>query len=359
MRFSQWLALIALLASGLLLWELREVLIHLFAGVVLSMGLCTLTGRIRAKWSIPRPFALTISIGGLLIIISLGLAVVMPPFLEEFQQLLLQLPTAAKELWILAIGAIDQISEIVYGEGYKQSNWSESIFENVLTALPNGPSIASGITDGIKKILGLAGNLGSGLVQLFFVLAVGLMVSIQPNQYREVAILLVPSFYRRRARAILLLCGEALSDWMTGVLLSSLCVALLAGIGLYLLGIKLVFANALLAGILNIIPNFGPVLSTILPMSVALLDTPWKALAVLGLYVFVQNLESYVITPSVMHHQLKLLPGLTLTAQFVFTIIFGPLGLLLALPLAVVFQVLIREVIIHDLLDPWKKKRLA
>ena len=58
-----------------------------------------------------------------------------------------------------------------------------------------------------------------------------------------------------------------------------------------------------------------------------------------------------------MHHQVKLLPGLTLTAQFIFTILFGPLGLLLALPLTVVIQVLVREVVVHDLLDPWKKQR--
>ena len=60
-----------------------------------------------------------------------------------------------------------------------------------------------------------------------------------------------------------------------------------------------------------------------------------------------------------MHHQVKLLPGLTLAAQFIFTVLFGPIGLVLALPLAVVIQVLIREVIVHDLLDPWKKKQLA
>jgi predicted PurR-regulated permease PerM len=77
---------------------------------------------------------------------------------------------------------------------------------------------------------------------------------------------------------------------------------------------------------------------------------------VLVLYVAVQNLESYVITPSVMHHQLKLLPGLTLTAQLLFTVLFGPLGLLLALPLAVCLQVLVREVLIHDVLDPWKRR---
>jgi predicted PurR-regulated permease PerM len=70
----------------------------------------------------------------------------------------------------------------------------------------------------------------------------------------------------------------------------------------------------------------------------------------------VQNLESYLITPSVMHHQLRLLPGLTLSAQFLFTVLFGPLGLVLALPLAVCLQVILREIVIHDILDRWKAK---
>lgn len=79
----------------------------------------------------------------------------------------------------------------------------------------------------------------------------------------------------------------------------------------------------------------------------------------LVLYVVVQSLESYVITPSVMHAQLKLLPGLTLSAQFLFTVMFGPLGLLLALPMAVCLQVIVREAVIRDLLDPWKRQRLS
>ena len=81
-------------------------------------------------------------------------------------------------------------------------------------------------------------------------------------------------------------------------------------------------------------------------------------MAVLLLYIVVQNLESYLITPSVMHHQLRLLPGLTLTAQLLFTLVFGPLGLLLALPLAVCLQVLLRALLIHDLLDGWKQRPL-
>ena len=211
---------------------------------------------------------------------------------------------------------------------------------------------------GLTGLLGLAGNLGNGALRLLFTIAVALMVSVQPQAYREVSIHLVPSFYRRRARSILLQCGEALSSWMVGVLISSLAVFLLCGLALTLLGVKLVLANALLAGLLNVIPNVGPTISTVFPMAVALLDAPWKAAAVLGAYVLIQNLESYLITPSVMHHQVNLLPGLTLAAQFIFTIIFGPLGLLMALPLAVVIQVLIREVLIHDVLDRWKAKRV-
>ena len=79
----------------------------------------------------------------------------------------------------------------------------------------------------------------------------------------------------------------------------------------------------------------------------------------LGVYVLIQNLESYVITPSVMHHQLRLLPALTLAAQVLFTLMFGPLGLLMALPLAVVMQVVIKEVVIHDVLDRWTVRKLS
>ena len=146
---------------------------------------------------------------------------------------------------------------------------------------------------------------------------------------------------------------------MVGVLISSLAVFLLCALTLSLLGVKLVLANALLAGLLNVIPNVGPTLSTVFPMAVALLDAPWKAAAVLGVYVLIQNLESYVITPSVMHHQLRLLPALTLAAQVLFTLMFGPLGLLMALPLAVVMQVVIKEVVIHDVLDRWTVRRLS
>ncbi len=349
MSFGQWLGLLALVAALLILWTLRESLILLFAAIILALALCTLVGVVRRQLGCNRGVALVVSLLMVGLVVAVISTVIIPPFVEQFAELLTKLPAAAAALLELVREWIGQASRMLYGSGAGDLAW----LRDGLIKGGEPPNLGGGAL----RLLGLAGGVGTGLLQLLFVLAVALMVAIQPEHYREVAVLLVPSFYRRRFRSVLVKCGEALSAWMVGVLISSLCVGTLAAIGLSLLGVKLVAANAVLAGVLNVIPNVGPTLSTVFPMSVALLDSPWKSLAVLVLYVAVQNLESYLITPSVMHHQLRLLPGLTLTAQLFATLVFGPLGLLLALPLAVCVQVIVREVVIHDMLDSWKRSR--
>jgi predicted PurR-regulated permease PerM len=357
LTLPNWLSLAALAAATALLWSLRQVVLLMFAGVVLAMAICTLVGILRERRPMPRPTALLVCLLGLLALISLGSAVVVPPFIEEFSVLLQKLPEAARTLMTMAIGSVDWISDSIYGDDALPD--LQQLIPDNQSLIPDGSTLANGVSTGLIGLLGLAGNVGNAALRLLFTVAVALMVSVQPHAYKDACIQLVPSFYRRRAHQILLQCGEALSSWMVGVLISSLAVSVLCGLALSLLGVKLVLANALLAGLLNVIPNVGPTISTVFPMAVAILDAPWKAAAVLGAYILIQNLESYLITPSVMHHQVKLLPGLTLGAQFIFTVVFGPIGLLMALPLAVVFQVLIREVLIHDVLDRWKTKRLV
>ena len=350
MESTNLLSITALIISILILWGLREIIILFFASIIIAMALCTITGKIRDTFQIPRWLSLGITVISLLLISSISIVIIIPQFTSEFQELINQIPSAFSKLWELSINAFYEFAEIIYKDSIPNLT-DRTIMTNKFSIIPNGASLASGVADSITKLISLASNVGIGILQLFFIISVALMITLQPNSYREVAILLVPSFYRRRARRILLICGNALSSWMAGVVISSIFVAILVAIGLYLLGIKLVIANALIAGILNVIPNVGPTISTIFPFSVALLDTPWKSFAVLGLYIVIQNIESYVITPSIMHKQVKLLPGLTITAQFIFTILFGPLGLLLAIPMAVVIQVFVKEIIINDILE--------
>jgi predicted PurR-regulated permease PerM len=88
----------------------------------------------------------------------------------------------------------------------------------------------------------------------------------------------------------------------------------------------------------------------------ALLDAPWKAIAVIILYIVIQQIETNILTPVVMEKQVSLLPAITLLSQIAFAVFFGILGLFLALPITVVAQVWIKEIIVKDILDTWQRE---
>ncbi|MCY4235367.1 MAG: AI-2E family transporter [Cyanobacteria bacterium MAG CAR2_bin_4] len=348
MGFGQWLGLLALLAALMLLWNLRGVLLVLFAAVVLAVALNLPVRAIQRCYGWRRSWGLLVVLLALSVAVLVGSVVLAPPFVKEFRELIENLPQALNTLLELIDDSYRAVIANIYGDG-EDSDLPQSLTELFRTR----EGVGNALERSLQGLLGLVGNLGGGLLQVVFVLILAVMLAAQPQSYQALAVRLAPSFYRRRLQTVLSQCDSALGNWMTGLLISSVCVAALAGIGLAVLGIKPVVANALLAGLLNVIPNIGPTISTVFPASVALLDSPWRALAVVVLYLIIQNVESYLITPWVMHKQVKLLPGLTLLSQFVFAVLLGPLGLLMALPLVVVAQVLAREMLIHDVMDRW------
>lgn len=346
MGFGQWLGLLALLAALLLLWSLKEVLLVLFSAVVLSVALNLPVRAIQRRCGWRRHWGLLVVLLGLSVVVLVSSVVLAPPFVKEFRELIEKLPQALNTLLALIDANYQALISNIYGS---DADLPASLAELFRTSTDVGATLERGL----QGLLDLAGNLGGGLLRVVLVLALAVMLAAQPAPYQALAVRLAPSFYRRRLKRVLSQCDSALGNWMVGLLISSFCVAVMAGIGLTALGVRPVVANALLAGLLNVIPNIGPTISTVFPASVALLDSPWRAVAVVALYLGIQNVESYLITPFVMHKQVKLLPGLALLSQFVFAVLLGPLGLLMALPLVVVLQVLVREVLIHDVMDHW------
>jgi predicted PurR-regulated permease PerM len=291
---------------------------------------------------IPRWLSLFLVLTVISVIVFTIFILVLPPFIKEFNEILVDIPNGLSKINILINTNLNKFNNILYGEQSENVLDIFSLINNVVT-IPDASTIAKAIQESFRNLINIAGNLGSGLLKLIFVLAVSLTISIEPKQYKENILLLVPKIYRNKFRNILEKCNIALANWTFSMVISSLSVGLLSLIVLSILDVKYVVSNALIAMVLNIIPNIGPVISGIFPISIALLDNFWKPLAVLGAYVVIQNIESYIIMPSIMKKKANLLPGLTLISQFGFTFIFGPLGLILSLPLAVVIQVLIKE----------------
>ncbi|EEE39422.1 AI-2E family transporter [Prochlorococcus marinus] len=342
MGSSSYFKLAVILVASLIIWTLRDFLLLIICSLVISNIVCNLCNQIKKGLKIPRSLSLFLVLTVISVIVFTIFILVLPPFIKEFNEILDDIPNGLSKINILINTNLNKFNSLFYGEQSENIIDIFSLINNIVT-IPDASTIAKAIQESFKNLINIAGNLGSGLLKLIFVLAVSLMISIEPQQYKENILLLIPKNYRNKFRNILEKCNIALANWTFSMVISSLSVGLLSLIVLSILDVKYVVSNALIAMVLNIIPNIGPVISGIFPISIALLDNFWKPLAVLGAYVIIQNIESYIIMPSIMKKKANLLPGLTLISQFGFTFIFGPLGLILSLPLAVVIQVIIKE----------------
>ncbi|MGB7440000.1 MAG: AI-2E family transporter [Coleofasciculaceae cyanobacterium] len=343
MNLGKWIGLLAFVLSLYILWQIRQLLLLIFAAIVLANALNILVERFK-KSGLPRPMSVLLSLFLLIALLAGFYWLIVPPFADQLQEL----------------------SELV-PQGIEQLNeWSELLKNRVRTDLveeyiPSIDELIRQIQPIFNRLLGGGFSFVSNslvvLGQFLLVIVLTLMLLADPEPYRQGFIKLFPSFYRRRVDEILSECETSLQGWLVGILFNMTIIALLSFVGLVILGIPLALAQAALAGLLTFIPNIGPALSVIAPIAIALLEEPWKAIAVLILYVIIQQVEGNLLTPLVMAQQVSLLPAITLLAQVFFATFFGFLGLFLALPLTVVAQVWLKEVLIKDILDSWKISR--
>jgi predicted PurR-regulated permease PerM len=339
-QLGQWVGILALTIALYILWQVRNVLMLIFAAVVLATALNTFAELIQKRTQLKRSTSLMVAIVGIFGLLAVALWLVVPPFVSQFQELTQLVPQG-----------VDRFN-----------GWFDNLRNTapafLVPYLPDVESLVTQLQPLANRLIGssvtfAAGTLG-GLLNVLLVVILTLMMLAEPQSYRNAFVRCFPSFYRRRIHQILDKCGESLRGWLLGILFNMLVIGSFSGIGLLILGVRLPLANGIFAGLLTFIPNIGPALSVIPPMAIALLDAPWKAIAVFALYFGVQQLETNLLTPYVMAQQVSLLPAVTLMSQVFFATFFGFLGLLLALPLTVVGQVWLQEIVAKDILDRWQ-----
>ncbi|MEM8717767.1 MAG: AI-2E family transporter [Cyanobacteria bacterium P01_G01_bin.39] len=340
MRLGTLIGFLAIVIALYILWQIKQVLLLAFASVVFATAMNQLVKLMQRKLHLKRKLAIAIAVTGVLIFIVGFIALVIPPFIDQFQELVTLVPIGLEQL----------------------SSWSEWLRNLLPNSLMNEVRGFESLTQNIQSVtdriignfFGLFSITLGVVLNSVLVIVVTIMFLSDPTPYRQMFLLMFPAFYRQRVQTILKKCERNLGGWAIGILFNMAVIAVLSGIGLLILGVRLPLANSLLAGILTFIPNLGPVLSVVPPAAMALLDAPWKALAVIILYILIQQVESNILTPIVMEKQVSLLPAFTLLAQVSFAVFFGILGLFLALPITVVAQVWIKEVLVKDILDRWQ-----
>ncbi len=338
MNLGQWIGLIAIVLCLYILWQIRQVLLLIFAAVVLATTLNRLAKRLQSL-GLKRGFAVLLSVCIFLAGVVCFFWLIVPPFVQQFQELTYRVPQgfALFNSWLKELETLVPTPLVPY--------------------LPNLSHLIAQAQPFLNQLLGNSFAFVSGslevLVKMLLLLVLTGMLLAEPQAYRRLFIRLFPSFYRSRIDGILDQCELSLEGWITGAFIAMSVVGISSVIGLYFLGVKAALALGVLAGFLNLIPNLGPTLSLIPAMAIALLDNPWKPLLVLVLYLVIQQIDANFVTPTVMAHRVSLLPAVTLISQLFFVTFFGFLGLFLALPLTVVAKIWLQEVLIKDVLDEW------
>ena len=326
------LGALALVVIGLLTWELRWVLLVLFGAVVLAVALDVPITLLRRLLPLNRPAALIVVLVSLVLLGGVLGQLLLPELLEQIKQLTTLLPVLALRLSSLA----------------RQVDWLPDLEQQLM---------ALGTWERLQplggQLLGLAGGAANTTIQMLLMALLAILLALDPRSHQKVIVSLTPSFWRPQMQKLLGESRQALGGWLAGMTLSAVSVFLLTWAGLALLGVPLALLSSLVCGLLTFVPTIGPTAATLLPLAVALLVSPAKMLQVLVLRLILQNTEAFLLTPVLLRRTVNLLPTVALTAQLCLGALLGLPGVLLALPLVVVLQVLFEEVLVKEVMDHW------
>jgi predicted PurR-regulated permease PerM len=337
-----------------LLWVGRSVFLIGFFGVLLGIVLSAGVDRLQ-RFRIPR------GVGAVLIVLvvlgsltGLGLLIA-PQFSGQLKELREQMPQAIErvERWVQQRGS--GVAEII-------SALPDSTREQADPAGPGGEQGQGGqgpamdIREGLTQQLAGAGrhffsvfsSTVSVLGGLIILLFVAIFVAVDPGLYHRGLMHLFPHRARRKAGEVLSATATTLRRWLVMQMIGMIVIGSVTTGALLLLDVKAAIALGILAGLLEFIPYMGPILSAIPAIAMALMDGPEKAIYVALAYTAIQQLEGMVVQPLLMKEGLELPPVITILGQALFALVFGFLGLLLAVPILATVMVPVKMLYVRD-----------
>ena len=312
---------------------LHEVLILFFAGLLLAVFLRALCGRLGRWTKLPDLAALAIVVLAFVAIVGGGTYLAAPQVTSQVQALMDQAPRSWAALRSSLLQRLPDSGPLSDAPEQLASTDPSQVFELLGT--------------GFGVVATTLGGLGSA----FIILVLGIYLAVDPAVYRRGLVRLLPLGRRPRASDVLAKIGDKLEGWIFGTMGSAAVVGALTWIGLWLLGIPIALILALIAALLTFVPNIGPLLSMVPAILVALPEGFGTTAAVIGVYIVAQTVESYFVTPMIQRHTISMPPVVILLAQIAMGILFGILGVAIAMPLAATCMTIVQEYWVKDRIE--------
>lgn len=178
---------------------------------------------------------------------------------------------------------------------------------------------------------------------LYIVLLLAVFFTVDPMLYKRGIIHLLPSAAKDKGDELLNEYVIVLKKWLKGQIIGFFFISIFTGIGLWIIGLPLILTLALIAGVLNFVPNFGPIIALIPAALLGLMQGMDTALLVAGMYTFVQIIQSAVTQPIIQKKMVNLPPALVIFGQVGFGLLAGLWGVLLTSPIIAILMTTVNK----------------
>jgi predicted PurR-regulated permease PerM len=337
--------LTATVLTVLLLWlsvTVADVLLLLFLAILLSLYLGALADAITRRTGLPRRVTLLVSVLLSVAAVTGLVFLLVPPVVEQTQQLLKVLPSYVLAWERGVYNAVRRIPGLA-------TDWRPEKHRLMVAIYEQGAGLFS---DFFPKII----SVGHAAINATSVAVMSLYLALHPGLYREWLIALFPPVHRDLVRDVVGDLGVTLKSWIVGQLIGMFVLAALTALGLKLLGVPYFLTFGVFTGAVAVIPFFGTLVSTLLPALFVLAgpNGGTRALGVIALGVIIHVIEGNVVLPLITARRIKRVevpPVLSIMSVLVVGKLLGPVGLLVAVPTLAATLVIIRRILMNRIYE--------
>lgn len=314
---NHFIAAILVVLFGWLLFEIREILVALFFSFILMAGLSPLV-EILVRKKIPRTLAVVVTFSMTVLFVVLLIIPLIPFFVAQVQALFARFPFYVDRAAALFGFQVDA-----------------KVIHDFITA--------EFATIG-KSAFSVTTKVFSGLFSVLTILVVSFYLLFDREQVQEGVAALFPKSLQKKVLETMQHIEEKLGAWLRGQILLSLFIGVLTWVVLTILGLDFALPLAVLAGILEIVPTLGPIISAVPAIIVAFTISPTLAIAVVVAYLVIQAIENNVLVPKIMEKAVGLHPIVIIISIMVGARLMGVVGALLAIPFISMLTIIARAI---------------
>ena len=373
-------ASVAVVAVALvLLWHTRTLVLTVFLGVLFALAVAAGVDRLQ-RWKIPRGIAAPLIVFAFIGLVAAFGSWIGPTVREQTTELRTKLPEALEKIedWVQSRGGgvIATITGLGDDVGASATRGSATASDSTARAGAD-TGVAAGSPDSTRgtiakpvvttpaqttlrdRLVAQVGGVGRYLLHVLgstlavmagivLVIFLAIYIAIDPSTYRRGFLHLIPANSREQTDEILGAIAMTLRKWLVTQLIAMIVIGAVTTAVLMILKVRAAVPLGILAGLLEFVPTIGPILSSVPAIAMGFVDSPEKAVAVAIAYVGIQFIENHLLIPILMKEGVNIPPALTIVMQALMAIVFGVLGLLVAVPLLAAVMITVRILTNHE-----------